>query len=106
MKLHISLGIPKPETAKETEDQLGSIDGMRRAITHAGYRDSALIHQCMMTADVQGMSGEDRYVLLAYHALRQLEDIWQQHSDAMSKIPMPATILKSQSPERREEKHG
>ena len=93
MKFRLNFGIPKPETAAETNDQLSTVDGMRRAIMKAAY-DSALIRQCLLVADHAGLSGEDRYAMLAYHALRQLEDLYQQHSDVLDRLPMPPMILK------------
>jgi hypothetical protein len=93
MSYRIIIGIPKPETAEETNDQLTSVDGMRRAILRAA-RDSALIRQCLMTAEHAGLKGEDLYAMMAYHALRQLEDLYQRHSDVLDRLPMPPMILK------------
>ena len=53
---------------------------MRHAIFMAGH-DSALIRTLMMSADVQGLSSEDRYTLLAYHALIALENTYRQVMD-------------------------
>lgn len=72
----ITLGIPVPETARAAADE-ATIAGMRRAIG-AAYRDSPIVRKCMMMADRDGLSGEDRYTLLAYHALRALEDQYQE----------------------------
>lgn len=60
----IKIGIDKPDDFAE----LPSFDQMRAAIYKAQY-DSVLIRQSMMQADVRGLSGEDRYTLLAYRAL-------------------------------------
>ena|SRR5690348_16830185 len=92
-EFRIPLGIRKPETAKETEDQLGSIDGMRRAILRAS-RDSGIIRTCLDQAQYRGLSGEDTYVLLAYHALRMLEDMHRNHSDLLARMPLPPVIMK------------
>jgi hypothetical protein len=54
------------------KDEPRSVDEMRQAIDRA-RRDSSLIRNTMDTARFQGMSGEDTYVMLAYYALRQLE---------------------------------
>ena len=89
----IQMGIRKPETAQETNDQLGSIDGMRRAIHRASF-DSALIRQAMIYADNGGLSGEDRYVMLAYHALRQLQDVWEQWEQMAALMPNPPLIMR------------
>lgn len=88
----IIVGLPKPETAKDTEAE-SSLNGMRAAIERTAYRDSALIRQCLETARIMGLSGEDTYVLLAYHALRRLEDTWQELSKAVSLQPRPPLII-------------
>lgn len=95
MKFRLQMGIPKPETAADTNDQLTSVEGMRRAILRAS-RDSGLIRQCLATAEHAGMRGEDLYTMMAYHALRYLEDLYQQHSDVLDRIPMPPVVLKPQ----------
>lgn len=60
-------GLPKPDKEPET------IDEMRQAILRA-YRDDNTIHAVFQTADHRGMSGEDRYAMLAYYALRRVHD--------------------------------
>lgn len=70
------------------------IDGMRRAIEN-GRRDSALIHQCLMSAEVNGLRGEDKYVLLAYHALILLEEHAQRTLDMLNTQPTPPFIIGS-----------
>lgn len=83
----VQMGIPKPETAEAAALE-GSADGMRQAIMRA-MRESPIVRNCMMAADYQGSSGEDRYVLLAYHALRALEDTYQQHVQLVNLTPFP-----------------
>ncbi len=83
----VQMGIPKPDTAEAAALE-GSTDGMRRAIMRAS-RDSPIVRSCMMAADHQGSSGEDRYVLLAYQALRALEDFYQQHVQLVNLTPFP-----------------
>lgn len=83
------LGLPKPEG---NDDIPPSLNEMRAAITR-GQRDSALIRSCFMGAEVQGLSGEDKYVLLAYHALRVLEDTHQRLSRFIELSPMPPMII-------------
>jgi hypothetical protein len=71
------MGLPKPET--DPQDAAA----MRRAIEGA-QRDSSLIRNCLMHARYSGMSAEDTYTLLAYHALRSLEDIYQTQLQMLS----------------------
>ena len=75
-------------------------DEMRKAI-YEGERDSAVIHNAMYAADINGMSAEDRYVMLAYHALITLEKQFQQvlrFTDLMPNVPhieVPAIYRRS-----------
>lgn len=73
----IRMGIPEPETAAGI-NAVADINGMRQAILK-GQWESALIKQCMVQAMHAGLSGEDTYVLLAYHALIALEKSHQQN---------------------------
>ncbi len=61
-------------------------DEMRKAI-YEGERDSAVIHNAMYAADINGMSAEDRYVMLAYHALLALETHFQAHLRLTTLLP-------------------
>ena len=54
----------------------------------AGQRDSALIRSCMTLADTLGLSAEDRYTYLAYHALVGFERQWQQLRQLWALQPM------------------
>ena len=71
-------------------------DEMRKAI-YEGERDSAVIHNAMYAADINGMSGEDRYVMLAYHALIALETHFQAHLRLMELMPGPPIVLQDGS---------
>jgi hypothetical protein len=44
----------------------------KREAIEAMRRDSSLVHHCMTFADRDNLSPEDRYTLLAYHALAAL----------------------------------
>lgn len=88
----VQMGLRKPETAKETEAQ-STLNGMRKAIVYA-QRDVALIRQCLDAAYHQGLSGEDTYALLAYHALRQLEEVWQRCDQLIQLQPLPPLVIK------------
>ncbi len=61
-------------------------DEMRKAIFE-GMRESSIIHNAMMAADYNGMSGENRYTLLAYHALIALETHFQAHLRLTNLLP-------------------
>ena len=82
---YIPIGIPAPELKVDAEDAT-TVDGMRRAILRAG-RDSALIRNAMYAADLQGMDGEDRYVVLAYNALVLLESTHQRLMRCVERSP-------------------
>jgi len=91
MDMRIHFGIRKPETAEEVERH-ATLDGMRKAIWEA-YRDSPVIRMGLETARYNGLNGEDTYTLLAYHALRQLEDHARRHSDLLRLMPVPPIIV-------------
>jgi len=84
-RLTMPLGLPEPETAAGVIEA-GTIDGMRAAIRRGSY-DSALIRASLMAAEHRGLSGEDTYVMLAYHALIALE----KASSQVSKLMMMST---------------
>lgn len=81
----IQVGIEKPE--KEPT----SIDEMRKAITVASQH-SSIVRNAMMSADYQGLSGEDRYAMLAYYALRQLESTHRHLMAYVNITPGPIVI--------------
>ena len=87
----IRMGIPRPKTAEEINAQ-ATIDGMRKAIWES-QRDSVLIKNALITADYAGMSGEDRYVFLAYHALVALEEVHGEFTKWVAKSPRPPWII-------------
>lgn len=66
---------------------------MRKEI-YEGQRDSALIQSCMKLADIEGLSAEDRYTYLAWHALIGFERQWQQLRQLWALTPMPPIILR------------
>ena len=94
-EFHMPMGIKKPETATETQAR-STVNGMRKAITDASYH-SALIRQCMLRADAAGLSGEDRYVLIAYHALMMLEELHRDRMDRLMLEPNPLILPIRQS---------
>lgn len=91
----IQLGLLKPETTEEVKEQ-ATLDGMRRAIEMAS-RDSVLIRQCLDSARYAGLSGEDKYVLLAYQALLALEEHWQRNLRFSELSPnVPPIVIKDE----------
>ena len=78
-------GILKPEK------QPANLDEMRKAIFEAS-RNSAMIRNALMSADYQGLSGDDRYVQLAYYALRDLQDTHVRLLEFVALSPMPTTV--------------
>ena len=38
-------------------------------------RYSSIVHRSFNTADYKGLNGEDRYTLLAYHAVKLAEEL-------------------------------
>ena len=89
--LRIRLGLSEP--AKAASGVAPTCDEMRKAI-YASQRESALIRRCLDTAHYAGMSGEDTYVLLAYHALLQLEDTHQRFMQLWNITAMPTVVPK------------
>jgi hypothetical protein len=77
----MQVGVLKPE--KEP----ASIDEMRKAIIEAS-RNSAIVRNAMYAADHRGLSGEDRYVQLAYYALRNLQDSHVRFMDFVAVSPV------------------
>ena len=81
----VRMGLPKQEV------KYNDFNAMREAI-QLGARDSGLIHNCLTSAQRAGLSGEDTYVLLAFHALRMLEDFWQKNLTHARLSPGPFVI--------------
>jgi hypothetical protein len=81
----ITFGLPKPEKDP------ASIDEMRQAIDRARW-DSSLIKNALDTAQFNGMSGEDKYAMLAYWALRELETQYQSNLRWLMLQPSPGII--------------
>ena len=66
---------------------------MRAAINRLA-RDDALTGYVMHMADLHGMSGEDRYTMLAYHALKQRQEGMQRESAAARIGPVKPMIFR------------
>lgn len=67
------------------------MNAMRQKIHEACF-ESVLISAAMHTADLAGMNGEDRYTLLAYHALVSLEHYYQRCAQIAQLCPDPPTV--------------
>ena len=87
----ITLGIPKPALPTGREEWQQSVQEMRAAVTRA-QRDSNLVRQCNYRADLDGLNGEDRMTLIAYFALRALEDKVQQDVERLLLDPRPPVL--------------
>lgn len=83
-----AVGIPKPEHDREFAL---SFQEMRAEIMKAS-RTSALIRQCVIRWEREGLSGEELMVLIAYHGLRMLEDNFQQQLVRTMLEPMPGFV--------------
>lgn len=88
-----TVGIEKPEKDPAT------VDEMRQAIERA-RRDSGLISNVIGIAHYKGMSGEDKYAMLAYHALRQLEATHKQLLQMLYTTPSKPLIIDPNAPEQ------
>lgn len=73
----MKMGLEQPASLEEQLKIQSDVSAMRKAITF-GQRDSSLINRCLRVAEHNGLSGEETMVLLAYHALVQLEGMWER----------------------------
>lgn len=83
----MTMGLAKPEHELSAQDAVA----MRQAIER-GQRDSALIRNCLIASRYHGSSAEDTYTLLAYHALRALEDIYERQLQLLNTMPAPQVV--------------
>jgi hypothetical protein len=86
-----TFGIPPQE--KQPKD----IREMRRIIDKAGW-DCALIRSAQTAARVQGFSGEDEYVLLAYYALLELHRVSEANTRWLMTEYFPTIVVDRKSP--------
>ncbi len=75
MEAITSVRLVKPEAPQDAE----SIERMRWSIEQDAAREGSLIGRCLTLARACGLSAEETYVFLAYHALLQLEETHQRH---------------------------
>lgn len=81
------LGLRKMETEPTDCNQ------MRQEIQRAAY-DSPLINRVFQQAQYAGLSGEDKYTVLAYHALKELQRHYQLNLEWLNLTPSPIKIVK------------
>jgi hypothetical protein len=74
----VKIGLDRPAQLERQMEIYGDVREMRKAIIR-GQRDSSLIAACLRMAEANGLSDEEMYISLAYHALCQLEVLWQQN---------------------------
>ena len=91
----LTLGLKPPPN--ERPGDLVGFDEMRKRIRE-GARDSALIHAAMCHADYSGLNGEDRYVLLAYSALVELERQHQALMRFVETTPLAGRVVFQKEP--------
>lgn len=78
-------------TAEELEE-IQTATGVRKRLALAS-RNMPLITQVLRMAEYQGLSGEDTYVYLAYHALVSLEKSQQAYIDYVNRTPSAPMII-------------
>lgn len=86
---HIRMGIDPPKSVTPP-----SFDDMRKQIL-AASRDSALINSCLRTAEMLGLSGEDRYVVLSYYSLVELE---RQYRFSVQHLATTPSVIQVRAP--------
>jgi len=82
---------------RKSEKEVTDLNEMRQEIQRAA-RDSVLIRNAFMRAEHTGMSGEDKYVLLAYYALKELQVHYQRNMDWLMLTPSPFVIKSPDAP--------
>jgi hypothetical protein len=88
----IQVGLRVPE--KEGEIPAFRTCNEMREMIFKQSRDSALIHNAWIHADMSGLSGEDRYTFMAFHALIAMEHYFRRNMDMMNRMPNPPIFFK------------
>lgn len=81
-------GLPKPD-----KDELSITLNEMRAEIYKHSRDCPTINRALMTAEHNGFSGEDKYALLAYYALRQLHETHKHLTAFVNCTPNSFAVL-------------
>lgn len=89
LDLHIGIP-PQREEPKDVRE-------MRLIIDRAG-RDCPLINRSECHARHLGLSGEDKYTLLAYYALLELNRLHKANMKWLMLQPSPSIVLKPSAP--------
>ena len=96
----VKMGLDRPKSTDKQMEIYRDLREMRKAITH-GQRDSTLINACLRMAEANGLSSEELYLCMAYHALCQLEEFWRDRV----KLAMLDPRRPPMSPESEEASH-
>ena len=76
-----------PQTDEEKKD-CETPDGIRRRLRKVYYHHSdPLVRMVFQIAEHRGMSGEDMYAVMAFEALKQLEDMKRRYIDMVNLKP-------------------
>ena len=67
-------------------------DEMRKALFLVS-RDHYLVRRVMMMSDMNGLSGEDRYTVMAYHAVKAMLSNQRRLEELLCQVP-PKMIIK------------
>ncbi len=86
-KIQIGLVMPEETCGVLTPNE------MRQAMNRQS-RDSAIIAQAFQVAHHNGLSGEDLYTVLAYHALVTLERYAQDSLYLQARMPDPGLMMR------------
>lgn len=96
MNHHIAMGLAAPQTMIAKSEE--SVPAGMRAAIYRGARESALIAQVLLEADMRGLNGEDRYTVLAYQALIQLEVTYRKLLEYINRSPLPPMLFTDKTP--------
>jgi hypothetical protein len=83
-----------PQTDEEKKD-CETPDGIRRRLrkVYYHYSDPTIVH-VMRLAEARGMSGEDMYTVMAFEALKHMEDMQKRLLDVYNTMPAKHFIPK------------
>ena len=65
-----------------------------RAEIYKNYYHDPLIHAVFRQADFNGMSAEDRYTILAYHAIKEKNNAQLKLMELLNTIPFSSIVIK------------
>lgn len=83
-----------PQTTEEIKE-CETAEGIRRRLTRLAYSGNLpIVHQVFRMAEANGLSGEDKYMFLAFNALMQLEHYQDLYLDQRMLDPLPPMIVR------------